>query len=234
MGNHYHLLVETPEPNLSRGMRQINGDYGQTFNRRHQRKGHLFQGRFHAVLVEKETHLLELCRYVVLNPIRARMAKDPANWPWSSYGATVGKVAPPPFLHTRWILSRFSRRRAEAQTSYGRFVAEGLGRGKSQAPAIRHGLWIGSEGFLEAIRGHLEEKADVPEFRLAARMAHRPPLQEILSPERIADRRSRVAAVGQAYLKYRYSQREIADFMGVHYMTVSRLVRAHERQRQTK
>src|SRR3990172_3671313 len=85
MDNHYHLLLETPEANLSRAIRHLNGVYTQTFNRRHRRGGHLFQGRYTAILVEKQPHLLELCRYVVLNPVRAGIPPRVGGWPWSSY-----------------------------------------------------------------------------------------------------------------------------------------------------
>ena len=87
--NHYHLIIETPDPNLSLGMRQLNGVYTQTFNRVHSRVGHVFQGRYKAILVEKGSHLLELCRYVVLNPVRAGMVSKPDAWRWSSYKSTA-------------------------------------------------------------------------------------------------------------------------------------------------
>jgi putative transposase len=90
MDNHYHLVIETPDGNLSKGMRQLNGVYTQTFNRRHHRVGHLFQGRFKGILVQKESHYLEVCRYVVLNPVRAKAVKHPREWAWSSYRATGG------------------------------------------------------------------------------------------------------------------------------------------------
>lgn len=88
MDNHYHLLIETPDPNLSMGMRQLNGVYTQGFNRIHNRVGHVFQGRYKAILVEKDEHLLELCRHIVLNPLRAGMTKTVKDWKWSSYQAT--------------------------------------------------------------------------------------------------------------------------------------------------
>jgi putative transposase len=91
MDNHYHLLAETVEPTLSRGMRQLNGVYTQGFNRRHRRVGHLFGGRFKAILVKKEPYLLELCRYVVLNPVRAKLVRAAKDWRWSSYCATAEK-----------------------------------------------------------------------------------------------------------------------------------------------
>ncbi len=98
MDNHYHLLVETPESNLCRGMRQINGLYTQGFNRRHGRVGHLFQGRYKSILVEKDSYLLQLSRYIVLNPVKAGMVKAPEDWEWSSYQSTAGLSTAPDFL----------------------------------------------------------------------------------------------------------------------------------------
>ncbi len=95
MNNHYHLIIETPDGNLSAGMRQLNGVYTQTFNKRHKRVGHLFQGRYKAILIQKDSHLLEVCRYVVLNPVRAKAAERPEMWKWSSYQGTRGKEKPP-------------------------------------------------------------------------------------------------------------------------------------------
>ncbi len=126
MGNHYHLLLETPEANLSRGMRQLNGIYTQVFNRRHGRCGHLFQGRYKAILVDKDSYLLTLCRYIVLNPVAARMVATPEDWHWSSYAATAGLVTSPPFLTTDWSLSQFSQNREAARQRYREFVAEGF------------------------------------------------------------------------------------------------------------
>ena len=110
MTNHYHLLIETPQPTLARGMRQLNGVYTQAFNRRHGRSGHLFQGRYHAVVVEKEAHLLELCRYVVLNPVRVKSCRTAGAWRWSSYRATAGLTAAPGFLTVAWVLAQFGLR----------------------------------------------------------------------------------------------------------------------------
>ena len=126
MANHYHLLVETPKANLSLGMRQLNGMYTQSFNRRHNRVGHLFQGRFKAILVEKESYLLELCRYIVLNPVRVKGKGEIGAWKWSSYRATAGLASVPEFLSTDWILEQFGKNRAKAQKRYRAFVREGL------------------------------------------------------------------------------------------------------------
>ena len=98
MDNHYHLMIETPDGNLALGMRQLNGVYTQARNKRYNKTGHLFQGRYKAVLIQKDTHLLEVCRYVVLNPVRARMVEKPEDWRWSSCRATVGREAAHPCL----------------------------------------------------------------------------------------------------------------------------------------
>ena len=103
--NHYHLLIETGTPTLSKGMKLLNGVYTQSFNRRHRRVGHLFQGRYKAILVDKESYLLELARYIVLNPVRARMIRSATDWKWSSYRATAGLADKEPLLTTDWILS---------------------------------------------------------------------------------------------------------------------------------
>jgi len=115
MDNHYHVLLETGDGNLSKGMRHLNGVYTQYFNRRHNRVGHVYQGRFKAVLVEKEAYLLELSRYVVLNPIRARMINNMDQWQWSSYRSTIGKAPEPAWLETDWLLSQFGRQRKHAR-----------------------------------------------------------------------------------------------------------------------
>ena len=107
MDNHYHLIIETPDANLSAGMRQLNGVYTQRFNRRHGRVGHIFQGRFKAILVERDSYLLELCRYVVLNPVRARMVRDASQYAWSSHLATMGN--PSFHLTVRMALTMCSR-----------------------------------------------------------------------------------------------------------------------------
>ena len=124
MPNHYHLVVETPHANLSTGMHVLNGRYARWFNTRYDLDGHLFQARFHAVTVESEWHLLELSRYVVLNPVRAGLCTHPADWRWSSYRASVGSQPAPSFLDVETLLRPFGRERAQAHEAFGRFVAD--------------------------------------------------------------------------------------------------------------
>ena len=108
MSNHFHLMLETVEPNLARAMRHLNGEYTQHFNRRHHTVGHLFQGRYKAILVQKESYLLELSRYIVLNPLRAKMVDCVEEWPWSSHRYYLGDGPAPPWLERDWLLSQFA------------------------------------------------------------------------------------------------------------------------------
>jgi hypothetical protein len=126
MTTHYHLLVETPHANLAAGMQRINGQYGQTFNWHHARRGHVFEGRYSSTLVQRQSHLLEVARYIVLNPVRGGLCQAPEGWPWSSYLATAGERAAPPFLVTDWILGLFDSALTAARARYRAFVAEGL------------------------------------------------------------------------------------------------------------
>jgi putative transposase len=126
--DHYHLLVETLDANLSRGMQHLNGRYAQLFNHVHGFDGHVFQGRFHAVLVGRDPHLLEVIRYIALNPVRAGFCSDPADWHWGSYRALAGHEASPPFLDERSLLGRFGRDQPAARATFRAFIADHLPR----------------------------------------------------------------------------------------------------------
>lgn len=148
MGNHYHLLLETPEGDLSRGMRRLNGMYTQGFNRCHQRVGHVFQGRFKSILVEKDAYLLELCRYIVLNPVRAHVVRKVHEWRWSSYRATAGRAAGPNWLDVAAVHRLFHRTKEGAQQRYQQFVREGF-EAPSPWAQVRGQIFLGSEPFLK-------------------------------------------------------------------------------------
>ena len=145
MGNHYHLLLQTPEPNLVRGMRRLNGVYTQAFNRRHARVGHVLQGRYKSILVDQDSYLLELCRYVVLNPVRARIVASVEDWHWSSYLPTVGKLPCPPWLAAEKVLALFGKG-ASARRAYARFVAQGLSQ-PSPWSELQGQIYLGGEAF---------------------------------------------------------------------------------------
>ena len=146
MSNHYHLLVETPDANLSQGMRQLNGVFTQSMNRKHHRVGHLFQGRYKAILVDKDAYLLELCRYIVLNPVRANMVSTPDEWPWSSWHCMLGNVESPVWLSTDTLLVPFAKNRQDAIQCYIDFVKSGVG--KTVWDALQHQIFLGDEAFV--------------------------------------------------------------------------------------
>ena len=125
MGNHFHLAIKTPEANIARGMRALNGWYAQRFNWRHDRSGHLFEAPYHAELIEREAHFLEVTRYVVRNPVRARLCQLPEEWPWSSYRAAIGLAPGLPWLATSELLAAFGRTIDDARHRYRSFVEEG-------------------------------------------------------------------------------------------------------------
>ena len=224
MDNHYHLLVETPDGNLSQGMRQLNGVYTQRFNRRHRRVGHVFQGRFKAILVERDSYLLELCRYVVLNPIRAHMVKRIESYAWSSYPATMGLAARPEWLNTDWLLSQFSQQRAAARRHYAEFVAQGGGL-PSPWPALKGQVMLGSQAFIEQIRPWLEQKADLKEIPRAQRLLHRPNLKKVFANATLRGKSLRDEAIREAHQAHGYSMADIARHAGLHYSTVSKVIK---------
>jgi REP element-mobilizing transposase RayT len=180
MDNHYHLLVETPSGNLSTAMKHLNGIYTQKFNRRHDRVGHLFQGRYKAIVVDKNRYLQELCRYVVLNPVRAGMVKEPKGWKWSSYRATAGFESAEPWLEVSWILGQFGKNLKKAQIAYRLFVADGLKMKNSPWEEVASRLYLGGEEFLEKMEGFFreDENLDIPKYQ---KLVFRPTLNAVIS-----------------------------------------------------
>ena len=226
MTNHYHVVVETPEANLAAGMRQFNGVYTQHVNRAHGRVGHVFQGRYKAILVERDSYLLELARYVVLNPVRAGMVRGPRQWRWSSYRAMTGAEPAPDWLVTEWILGQFSTRRGIAIEKYVDFVRAGVGL-PSIWESLEGQIYLGGAAFVEKMRrlGHAASKdAQLAEVPRAQRRA-KPPALAVLAARHPQRDQAMVAifATGQ------YSLAQIADHFGVHYSTVSRAVKRSER-----
>ena len=224
MGNHYHLLIETPDGNLSLGMRQLNGVYTQWFNRRHRRTGHLFQGRFKAVVVQKDSHLLEACRYVVLNPVRAKKADRPDQWFWSSYAATAGLRKAHPCLTVEWGLSQFASRREKAEATYRKFVRDGL-----KAESIWHDLKaqsiLGEEDFVERLIDHVRGREHIAVISKSQRFLARPTLSRLFGDLELQDRRERDRRILEAVEQHGYTQKEIAAHLGLHFTSISRILR---------
>ncbi|MBI4828862.1 MAG: transposase, partial [Nitrospinae bacterium] len=214
MDNHYHLLVETPDANLSQGMRQLNGMYTQSFNRAHNRVGHVFQGRYKSVLIQKESHLLEAARYIALNPVRARAVEAPEHWPWSSYLGTAGLRKPHPCLKADWILSQFGRQKRLAQKKYRTFVRAGMGAEPLWKKA-RGMVALGDEGYLKRIAAYLDKVEPVIEITRAQRYAARPDLNALFSGA--ANRAKRNRNIALAVRAHGYSQQDVARYLKLHY-----------------
>ncbi|MGC8492558.1 MAG: REP-associated tyrosine transposase [Syntrophobacteraceae bacterium] len=224
MTKHYHLLVETIQGNLSPGMRHINGVYTQRFNRTHSRVGHLFQGRFKSVVVDRDAYLLELCRYVVLNPVRAGMVECPEEYVWSSYRATAGLSGRPDLLSADWILSRFGGQSGESRKRYVEFVMSGVGANRIW-DKLESQCVLGSREFLKGIGPALKDKARYKEIPKCQRLVSRPTLDELLSESGIMGKKERNERLRKAHKEYGYSFSELGRRLGLHYATVSRIVR---------
>ncbi len=200
-------------------MRHLNSVYTQAFNRRHLRSGHVMQGRFKAILVEKESHLLELARYVVLNPVRAKMVRSAKDWPWSSYRATAGLAEAPALLTTDWILSQFASGRARAILLYRNFVKQG--RDAEVWAELRGGILLGSDDFVAQIKPLLSDYEALRELPRRERLATRPSLEKLSSG--IETKAERDEQVHAAIRVHQYTLKAVASFLGLHYATVSKL-----------
>lgn len=222
MSNHYHLLIETPVPTLSRGMRYLNGVYSQAINRKKRNVGHFFQGRYKAILVEKESYLLELSRYIVLNPVRAGMVRSVRDWPWSSYRAMTGQVARPDWLTTDWVLGSFGNKRDLAIQSYKAFVSEGRKRA-SPWEDLKNQIYLGSEQFVEEMQSQLEPEQSLDNIPKVQKSSVKKPLSYY--EERGESRKDFMAL---AYASGSYTLKEIGDYFGVSHVTVSRAFKSYE------
>ena len=218
MDNHYHLIVETIEGNLSKGMRQLNGVYTQYYNRQHNRVGHVFQGRYKAIHVDKEAYLLELTRYVVLNPLRAGMVKKVSNWPWSSYSAMVGNIPAPGWLETDWLLTQFGKQRKRARAKYVDFVRDGIGL-PSIWESLQKQVFLGSEVFIDERLKAIEDKETLEDIPVLQKRALAKPLNYYQDKYR-GDKE----AIQQAFLTGAYTLKEIGVHFNKHYSTISRIV----------
>ena len=229
MDNHYHLLLETREASLSKGMRHVNGVYTQWYNntRKEKRFGHLFQGRFKAILVDRESYLLELSRYIVLNPVRAGMVSDPFDHPWSSYRAIVGYYEAGEWLEVNWMLGQFSKQKKRAVDKYRVFVEEGIG----ESSPLRHlqgQLVLGSDQFVTRALSKLpkEKQQDLSEIPKKQR-------RKVYALSTYFKKYGEEKAIAEAYYSGGYSQRQIGEYLGCHYSRVSQRLKAYERQLKT-
>ena len=226
----YQLVVVTEAPTLSRGMRQINGRYTQAFHRRHGTAGHLFQGRYRAILIEPGAFLAAVCCDVLRQPVLRGLAQEAAAWRWSSYRATEGRLPDgtqaPTWLDAAPLLDHFSRDPVAARRQLAAAIAQA-----PEAPvwdSLRHQVFLGSDAFVEAMREEAKaaaaERGNLAEIPRSQWQKPPPPLA---SYGEEAD--SRDEAMARAYLSGAYSQAAIATHFKVHYSSVSRAVRRYEK-----
>lgn len=224
MDNHYHLLIETNTPTLSRGMKFLNGTYTQYFNRQHRRVGHVFQGRFKSILVQKESYLLELARYIVLNPVRAQMVRSAKEWPWSSYRATAGYVEHEVCLTTDWILAGFAKTQNVAQQRYRDFVQEGK-RQPSPWQQLKNQIYLGSDDFVDDVQCKLKPEQSLKDIPKKHKQAPIKPLAYFAEKYKTRD-----ISMAQAYWSGHYTLEQVGEYFGVSYATVSRAVKQSEKR----
>lgn len=239
MDNHYHLFLETLQGKLNRASRHLNGVYTQYFNRRHGRVGHLFQGRYKAILVEKDLYLMELSRYIHLNPWRVKRSQDPFHYAWSSLRAYTGSAKVPGWLTVKEVLAYFGRGDKRA---YRNFVREGISRGiKTPWGEVQGQALMGSERFVEEI---VEKFVHGRELR-GSEVSGMRGLSRTVGPEEVLRQVSRhygmkggdIKKRSQEFTEARYiasyllrkycllSLREVGEKVGLHYSAASNVIR---------
>ncbi|MFZ2490164.1 MAG: transposase, partial [Thermoanaerobaculia bacterium] len=180
MTNHFHLVIQTPEPNLSRGMHWLNGTYASWYNHKRKRSGHLFQGRFKSFLIDKETYFTEVLRYVVLNPVRAKMFERPDDYRWSSYRATAGLAPAPDWLDLANVHGCFGPDTATAQREYRRFVLAKIGSDERLWDKLTNALYLGSEAWTKKIRRIVESRLRQDAHPRTQRAVGRPRMHAVI------------------------------------------------------
>lgn len=221
MDDHYHLVAETPNANLSKGMRQLNGVYTQHFNRTHGNDGALFQGRFKAILFERENYLADLCRHVVLNPVRANRIRNLDKYRWSSFRATAGLVPAPDYIDVDRLLSTFGKRTDANQRKYRKFVKDGIGKA-SPLDGRSSQVLLGGARFLREMMPLLSGETMVrKEPRQASR---RKRLASIFRTLETMPRINRNRLIQEAHVEHNYTLMEIGQHLGLHYTTVSKVI----------
>lgn len=219
MSDRYHLVVETPRPNLSKAMRQLNGVFTQHSNRRHETAGHVFGGRYRSVVVQREKYLLPLIGHVFAFPLRAGFVRHPKQFKWSSCRYVYGKDRTPEHMDLGWFEDGFSSDIAGfngfLRENYPRDV---LGETKKQ-------IYLGDEEFIESVQKRIgSAPADVPKTQVTK------PVKSVLGSF-MKDGADREEAVARTYLTGDYTLREISEAVSVHYSGVSKMVSDYEKGR---
>jgi len=250
MNNHYHILLETKEANLSRIMHHINVSYTVYYNKKYERSGHLFQGRYKALLIDKENYLLELSRYIHLNPVRAGIVEKPEDYRWSSYRYYTGQVQNlPEWLNIDWVVERFGKDRVSAFREYRKFIDEGLCK-KIRNPFdnVFANTILGSNDFVERIKerikGNFERDIEVPATKSLVVSYTIDDILDIVSNyfnievmEIKKRKRGFLPRKIAMYLARRLtdlSLRELADYFGTSYTAISKAIQRFEENETTK
>ena len=212
MTNHFHLVLQTPRPNLSRGMHWLNSTYASWFNRRHGRCGHLFQGRFKSILIDGETYLREVTRYVVLNPVRAGLAALPEDYQWSSYRSSVGLDPAADWLDTTSLLGMFDEDVAVARQLYEEFVLSKVNSQERLWDQVLNGMYLGSVEWAKRMRRMVESRPRSTDHPKPHRAIGRPQMP------RIIDTVARVAGqtVSELRAARRSATRRLVAWIGWH------------------
>jgi len=228
MGNHYHFVLQTRQANLSRLMRHINGVYSQAYNRRHGLVGHLFQGRFKAIHVDRDAYFLAACRYVDLNPVRAGMVSEPSDWSWSSFRAHVGLADAPEWLDSctlrGLLLGRVVATSIDtltAQSLYRQFVHEGLDD-RLWERGLRQEIYLGGSDFIETVQARIRD-AQANSKDIAASQSRHP-----RSSQAAGAQLSREQRMLQARIEGGQTLAAIAATWGLSVSRVSRLIKRAE------
>ncbi len=223
MDNHYHLLLETPDANLSKSMRDINGNYTQWFNAKHKTVGHLFQGRYKSFVIEKETYLLEVARYISLNPVRANLVNHPGHWKWSGFQSSVKDIESPKWLYSDSILGCFADKKGDAQKMYEQFVIDGI-NSRDPHKDVKNGFLLGSPQFIDWIReNQTRGSGQIKDCPREQRIVGRPSLEELF--DSISTKEERNKMIQFARIRCGYPATEIAKYVKLDPSVIGRISR---------
>lgn len=226
MPNHYHLLVQTIDPNLSEGMRQLNGIYTQKYNFRHDRYGHVFQGRYKSILVDLDDYKYQIIRYIALNPVRAKLTISPYKYKWSSHLEMLNKQKPSGCLHTQKALKLFDKNNTRAREIYKEYIGSKIDD-EDLKENIHGGIVLGGIEFMEKIKKYIQDKKDIKDISKKERFAHRPKLIEIF--KNIKNKEERNKKIAGAHLKYGYSLSEIGRELNMHHSSIGKIVQGERK-----
>ncbi len=214
MGNRYMIVVETPEANLSKGMRQLNGIYTQSFNRRHKSGGHLFQGRFKSILVQKNKYLADLIRYVLFLPVKSGFVKHPQQFKWSSCKYLFDREESPGWINNHYLKSLYNDLNHE--------FSENNPPGDDILTNIKKQIFLGDDEFISELQKYVNKDKDLREIPKIQRAK---PLSEYVNSSE-----SKEKAIAVAYLSGDYTLQQVADYFSLHYSTISRIVKEYEQE----